>query len=185
MLTVREKLAVQIYEAAHIQGEFKLRSGANSNEYFDKYLFESNPVLLREIAESLQDLLPSNADALAGLEMGGIPIATVLSQITGLPTLFIRKQAKEYGTCKLAEGGAIAGRNLVIVEDVITSGGQIRMSAQQLRALGANIVRVIGVIDRESGGSHNLAQDKLELCALFTMTELKKAAQRKLESGDQ
>ena len=71
-------------------------------------------------------LIPSEVDALAGLEMGGIPLATMLSQLTGLPTLFVRKEAKTYGTCKLAEGGEYNGRKLLVVEDVVTSGGQIR-----------------------------------------------------------
>src|SRR5207249_4083761 len=110
------------------------------------------------------------------LEMGGIPIATVLSQITGIPALFVRKKAKEYGTCKLAEGGEVAGRRLVIIEDVVTSGGQILESARALRELGARIVGVLCVIDRESGGAEKLAADGLELHPLFTMSELKKAA---------
>jgi sugar phosphate isomerase/epimerase len=76
--------------------------------------------------------VPPDVDALAGLEMGGIPLATMLSQETGLPTLFVRKEAKKYGTCKLAEGGEIKGRRLTIVEDVVTSGGQILLSAKEL-----------------------------------------------------
>jgi len=118
-----DSLARRIYNTAHITGEFTLRSGAKSNEYFDKYLFEADPKLLKDIAQALVPLVPSGIDALAGLEMGGIPIATMLSQFTGLPVLFVRKKAKDYGTCKIAEGGAVAGRKLLIVEDVVTSGG--------------------------------------------------------------
>jgi orotate phosphoribosyltransferase len=147
-----------------------------SEEYFDKYLFEADPFLLLEIAQAMCELIPEDVDALAGLEMGGIPIATILSQLTGLPVLFVRKTAKEYGTCKLAEGGEVAGRTLVIIEDVVTSGGQIRESAKALRELGANIVRVVCVIDRESGGVENLALDGLALYSLFTMMELKRAS---------
>ena len=100
----------------------------------------------------------------------------MLSQLTGLPTRFVRKQAKPYGTCKLVEGGAIADRKLVIIEDVVQSGGQIRESAQALRAAGATIVQVLCVIDREAGGATNLSEDQLELGALFTMTELQRIA---------
>src|SRR5207302_1019973 len=88
----RAALARKIFTTSNLKGRFRLRSGAVSDEYFDKYLFESDPVLLREIAEAMRAAIPSDTDALAGLEMGGIPIATVLSQITGLPTLFVRKQ---------------------------------------------------------------------------------------------
>jgi len=110
-------LVRRVYETSHIEGHLVLRSGRTSNEYFDKYLFEADPVLLKSIAENMVGLIPSGCDALAGLEMGGIPIVTMLSQLTGLPALFVRKKAKEYGTCKLAEGGEVAGKRLAVVED--------------------------------------------------------------------
>src|ERR1035438_5016047 len=113
-------IARRIYDTAHITGDFTLRSGAKSHEYFDKYLFEADPKLLKDIAEAIAPLIPPGIDALAGLEMGGIPIATMLSQLTGLPVLFVRKKAKDYGTCKIAEGGRVRGRKLLIVEDVVT-----------------------------------------------------------------
>ena len=173
-----KELARQIYNTARITGEFLLRSGATSHQYFDKYLFEANPVLLKQIAEAMAPNLPNgHIDVLAGLEMGGIPIVTMLSQTTGLPGLFVRKKAKEYGTCKLAEGGEINGRKLVIIEDVVTSGGQIRLSAADLRERGAIIDTVLCVIDREAGGKEKLAEDGLELRPLFTMSQLEAAAQ--------
>jgi orotate phosphoribosyltransferase len=168
-------LAKRIYDTAHITGEFTLRSGAKSNEYFDKYLFEADPELLRHIAEAMVRLVPPNIDALAGLEMGGIPIATMLSQLTGLPVLFVRKKPKEYGTCKIAEGGQVRGRRLLIVEDVVTSGGAILDAARALREEGAVLSAVVCVIDRESGGSAHLAKSDLILTPLFTMSELKQA----------
>ena len=172
MLT-REELATQIYETSHLTGEFLLRSGVVSHEYFDKYLFEADPVLLREIAAAMEPLIADQSyDALAGLEMGGIPLATMLSQATGSPTLFVRKEAKPYGTCKLAEGGEINGRSLIIVEDVVTSGGQIIASARDLRERGAIIDTVICVIDREAGGAQNLEKEGLTLRPLFTMSQL-------------
>lgn len=72
-------LAAEIYKRAHVEGRFRLRSGASSTEYFDKYRFESDPLLLRQISEQLCELLPTGAEALAGLEVGGIPIATCAS----------------------------------------------------------------------------------------------------------
>jgi orotate phosphoribosyltransferase len=165
-------LAHQIARLAYITGTFQLRSGATSSEYFDKYRFEGDPQVLRLIAERLAEHVPEDTEALAGLEMGGIPIATMLSQVTGLPALFIRKKAKDYGTCKFAEGGEVRGRRLLIVEDVVTSGGQIIESARALRDEGAIISNVVCVIDRESGGSDNLVREGLTLRALFAMSEL-------------
>jgi len=168
-------LAKRIYDTAHITGEFTLRSGAKSTEYFDKYLFEADPKLLADIAAAMVKLVPPGIDALAGLEMGGIPIATMLSQLTGLPVLFVRKKAKDYGTCKIAEGGQVRGRKLLIVEDVVTSGGAILDAAKALREEGAELAQVVCVIDRESGGPANLAKSNLALKPLYTMSELKQA----------
>jgi orotate phosphoribosyltransferase len=169
-------LARRVYETAHLTGEFTLRSGQVSNEYFDKYLFEANPVLLRDIAEAMAPMVPAETEVLAGLELGGIPIVTMLSQVTGLPALFVRKEAKAYGTCRLAEGGEVEGRNLVVVEDVVTTGGQVLLSCADLRARGATVDTVLCVIDREAGGPEAFAAEGLALRALLTMSQLKTAA---------
>lgn len=171
----REDLARLITQRSLLQGEFLLRSGATSHEYFDKYLFESDPQLLRAVAEALAPLVPEGVDALAGLELGGVPLAVMLGQVTGLPTLFVRKQAKEYGTRRLAEGGEVEGRRLLIVEDVVTSGGQVVLSTRDLKERGALVSTALCVIDREAGGAAALQAEGVELRALFTMTELKQA----------
>jgi orotate phosphoribosyltransferase len=168
----RRALARAIYECAHLTGTFTLRSGAVSHEYFDKYLFEGDPPLLRSIAEALAPLVPVGTDALAGLELGGVPLATMLSQVTGLPALFVRKEAKPYGTCRLAEGGEVEGRRLTVVEDVVTSGGQVVASCGDLRERGATVKTALCVIDRESGGPKALAAIGVELRPLYCMSEL-------------
>jgi orotate phosphoribosyltransferase len=168
----RAELASSIYTVSHLTGAFTLRSGVVSHEYFDKYRFESDPGLLLAIAEAMAERLPEGVDALAGLELGGVPLATMLSQVSGLPALFVRKEAKTYGTCKLAEGGELEGRNLLVVEDVVTSGGAVLDAARELRARGGALNQVTCVIDRESGGRENLAEVGLTLDALFSMTEL-------------
>lgn len=170
----RDALARTIYERSHLTGEFRLRSGVVSDEYFDKYLFESDPALLTSIGEALVPLLPPGIEALAGLELGGVPLATMLSQLTGLPALFVRKEAKTYGTGRLAEGGDVDGRRLTVIEDVVTSGGQVVASCGDLRERGAIVEHVVCVIDRESGGAKSLAEIDVELRALFTMSELQR-----------
>ena len=91
---------------SHLTGEFVLRSGVVSNEYFDKYRFEADPALLRDDRRARWcRSCPTAPTRSPGLELGGVPIATVLSQLTGIPALFVRKEAKTYGTCQLAEGG--------------------------------------------------------------------------------
>ncbi|MBC7371492.1 MAG: orotate phosphoribosyltransferase [Bdellovibrionaceae bacterium] len=168
----KKTLAKKIYEVAHLTGEFKLRSGQTSHEYFDKYRFEARPELLSEIAQHMKGLIPAGTQALAALEMGGIPIATALSLITGIPCVFVRKEAKAYGTCKFAEGLEIKGLKLCIIEDVITTGGQVLLSTADLRSMDATITDVLCVIDR-GGGEEKLKTAGLKMHALFNMADLK------------
>src|SRR5882757_5635131 len=139
MPMTRSELARRIHSASHLTGEFVLRSGRTATEYFDKYRFEADPVLLDAIAEQMAVLVPTDVEVLAGLEMGGIPVVTALGRHTGLPCAFVRKQAKSYGTARLAEGADVVGRRVLVVEDVVTSGGQIVLSTGDLRVLGADV----------------------------------------------
>ena len=120
----------------------------------------------------MRDLVPDGTDLLGGLEMGGIPIATVLSAETGLPALFVRKEAKTYGTCKLAEGPDVAGRRVTLVEDVITTGGAVRDATVKLREYGATVETVVCAIDRSPEGDNPLADVGLEVRSVLTKAEL-------------
>lgn len=174
----RHELGKKIYDTAHITGEFLLRSGLISTEYFDKYKFESKPALLKEIAEQMSTLIPENTEMFAGLEMGGIPLSTALSMKTGINSVFVRKKAKEYGTRKLAEGVDFKGKKVTVIEDVVTTGGQIIESVKELRALGAEIENVMCVIIRNSLAHEKLAAIDLKLIPLFTMEELKAISEK-------
>lgn len=168
----KAELGRRIYEVAHLTGEFTLRSGVTTDHYFDKYRFEADPVLLDAVAEAMVPLVPAGTEVLAGLEMGGIPVVTALGRHTGLPCAFVRKEAKTYGTCRLAEGAEIAGRRVLVVEDVVTSGGQIVLSTQELRALGADVREALCVIDREQGGAEALKEIDLGLISLLKAADL-------------
>jgi orotate phosphoribosyltransferase len=168
-------LARRVYESAHLEGEFVLRSGAVSNEYFDKYRFEADPLLLHDIAAALIPLLPDGTEVLCGLELGGVPIVTVVSQLSGLPARFVRKKAKEYGTREISEGGPVEGRRVCLIEDVITSGGAVIDATNALRDAGAKVEDVVCVIDREAGGREKLADIGIDVRSLFTKTDLEAA----------
>jgi orotate phosphoribosyltransferase len=169
----RRQLAAALFSRSHLTGEFLLRSGRISNEYFDKYRFESDPQLLRAIAQALAPTLPPDTEILAGLELGGVPLAVMLGQVTGLPTAFVRKAAKPYGTRRVAEGSEVDGARVVVIEDVVTSGGQVIASTEDLRGLGAIVEHALCVIDREAGGADALAEAGVVLRPLYTMSELK------------
>jgi orotate phosphoribosyltransferase len=173
-----DSLARDVNDRCRLTGEFTLRSGQQATEYFDKYLFESDPRLLSRVVDALIPLLPDDTELLGGLELGGVPIATVLSGRTGLPVLFVRKRAKEYGTCKLAEGPDVTGRRVTLVEDVITTGGAVRDAARALREAGAVVDVVVCAIDRSPEGEQPLGDAGLAVRAVLTKAELDAVAVR-------
>ena len=166
------ELARDIDRVCRLEGEFVVRSGSVVPEYFDKYLFESDPRLLHRVVQQMRDLLPADTELLGGLELGGIPIATMVSSRTGLPALFVRKKAKEYGTCKLAEGPDVAGRRVTLIEDVITTGGAVRDATRALREGGAIVEVVVCAIDRSPAGQNPLADVGLEVRSILTKADL-------------
>ena len=167
-----DALASEIRRVSRLTGHFVLRSGRTATEYFDKYQFEADPALLDRLAQRMAALVPAGTEVLAGLELGGIAVVVALGRHTGLPCAFVRKAAKSYGTTRLAEGADVAGRRVVVVEDVVTSGGQVAISTRQLRELGARVDTALCVIDREEGGAEALAQDGIRLRSLLTRTQL-------------
>ncbi len=172
-MSAKAELEKKIRETCTIYGDFLLSSGTRSPVYFDKYLFESDPILLDSICRELVPNLKSRItefDYIAGLETGGIPIATIISHLTCIPTLFIRKKAKTYGTCYQFEGGNVVDRRLLVVEDVITSGGQAFESCEKLEKAGAIVHEVCCVILRSNSGKQ-LIESKYRFSPLFNFTE--------------
>ena len=145
---------------------FTLRSGQVSHEYFDKYLFETDPALLARVAGEMVALVPDDTELLGGLELGGIPIADRAEQRhRACRPLFVRKKAKEYGTCKLAEGPDVAGRRVTLVEDVITTGGAVRDATRALRERGAVVDVVVCAIDRSPAAARTRSPTSASRCA--------------------
>ncbi|MFN8944926.1 MAG: orotate phosphoribosyltransferase [Pseudobdellovibrionaceae bacterium] len=171
---MKEQLAKKLFDVSFREGDFKLRSGQRSSFYFDKYQFESNPQLLKEIILCWLELGLPEYDVLAGLELGGVPLATALSLQSNKPISFIRKKAKEYGTCLISEGAILRSKNVLVVEDVITTGGQVFESVNELRSSGAIVENVICVIDRGENTQELFKRNNLKLMALFKMDELMK-----------
>jgi orotate phosphoribosyltransferase len=146
----RDKKAIvrRVAEASTLRGEFVLRSGKVASTYFDKYQFEAQPLLLDPISRWMAGLLEPDVELLAGLELGGVPLATAISLRTGIPTVFVRKEAKSYGTCKAIEGPSVKGKRVTIIEDVVTTGGAILEAVEKLRSAGAHVNLVVCAIWR-------------------------------------
>ena len=125
----KETLAKKIADTAVLHGDFTLRSGRKSTWYIDKYLFTTQPDILRALGEMFANKIPSSTTLLAGAELGGIPLVTTAALASGLPCIFIRNQKKKYGTSRQLEGKLSGDDNVVIVEDIATTGGQVLEAA--------------------------------------------------------
>jgi orotate phosphoribosyltransferase len=168
----REELGREIVRVAYLEGDFILSSGRRSRYYLDKYLFETRPELLRGIARELASLMPPGVDRIAGPELGAVALAAAVSLETGIPFVIARREAKDYGTSKPIEGTFEAGERVVVVEDVITTGAQAIKAAERLRAAGAEVVGILGVIDREEGGRAAINAAGFEFTPLFMKASL-------------
>ena len=165
-------LGRDLVDAAVLRGSFVLRSGATSSYYIDKYLFTTRPEILRRLAAELAERLPAGTQRVAGPVLGAVPLASAVSLQTGLPSVIVRTEKKDYGTSKDIEGTLEAGDRVTVVEDVVTTGGAALESVTRLREAGAEVLAVLAVVDREQGGAAAFAQANVPYQALFTRTEL-------------
>ncbi len=151
-------------------GEFELSHGGTSNYYVDKYLFETDPHCLRLVAEAFAARV--GEAKLAGVALGAVPLVAATSTVNGNDYVIVRKQAKDYGTGNRIEGRLDSGEELVVLEDIATTGQSAIDAVEALREAGATVNRVLVVVDREEGASENLADHGVELEALLTASGL-------------
>jgi orotate phosphoribosyltransferase len=151
-------------------GEFELSHGGTSEYYVDKYRFETDPDCLRAIATAFADRLDD--ERLAGVALGGVPLAAATAVEADVPYVIARKQAKEYGTANRIEGSLDEGEEVVVVEDIATTGQSAVDAVQALRDAGATVNRALLVVDREEGGRELLAEHGVQMEALATASDL-------------
>lgn len=174
----RESLGKLLLEAAYLEGDFLLRSGKRSRYYLDKYLFETDPRVLRGIVHELSMMIRNQLatgqeyQRLAAPELGGVVLGAGLSLELGLPLLLVRKLSKEYGTGKRIEGRYVKGEEVALIEDIVTSAGAAIMAAEGLREAGVTVKDLYCVVDREEGGAEAAAAAGLVLRPLFTSSGL-------------
>ncbi|WP_299237429.1 orotate phosphoribosyltransferase [Natronomonas sp.] len=151
-------------------GEFELSHGGTSEYYVDKYVFETNPRCLRLIAAAFADEVGETT--LAGVALGAVPLVAATAVETDTPYLIVRKDQKEYGTGNRIEGEFDPGEEVVVLEDVATTGRSALDAVEALREAGATVERVVVVVNREEGARDTLAEHDVELDALVTASEL-------------
>lgn len=151
-------------------GEFELSHGGTSSYYVDKYRFETDPEALAPIAGAFADLVGDRQ--LAGVALGAVPLVTATALRTGRPYVIVRKAAKEYGTANRVEGELDPDTEVVVLEDVATTGTSALEAVEALREAGATVEEVLVVVDREEGATERLADAGVTLRALLTASEL-------------
>jgi orotate phosphoribosyltransferase len=153
---VNDDLVGRMLAASELHGDFVLSSGARSSVYFDKFRFLTDPVLLREVGKAVADLLPAGVTTLGAPEGAAMLLVAAVALETGLPMTVVRKEAKTYGTRSQVEGPLEPGARVALLEDVSTTGHQVRRAADVLRDAGATIDVIVLAIDR--GGADHLRE---------------------------
>lgn len=164
MPAMPDDLVRRLVEVSELHGDFVLSSGRRSTVYFDKFLFLTRPDLLRELAHAVTELLPDGTDHLAAPEGAATLLVAAVSLETGLPVAVVRKEPKRYGTMSQVEGYAPPGARVCLIEDVSTTGDQVRRAAEALAGAGAVVERIVLAIDR--GGAEFLRSAGYEVAAV-------------------
>jgi orotate phosphoribosyltransferase len=170
--TELRELSRQLVKASYLKGDFVLRSGRRSNRYFDKFLFETDPTLLRNLGKHLAHLVPKETQRLAAPELGAVLLGGAVSMEAGLPLVLVRKEPKGYGTSKQIEGRFEPGDRVTVIEDVVTTGGDSLRSAQVLRDAGIEVIHLVVVLDRGEGGEDNIQAAGIPYSPLFRIADL-------------
>jgi orotate phosphoribosyltransferase len=166
-------IATTIKEAGTVKkGKFKLSNGALTDYYIDKYVFETQPEVLSEIADRIAGrIADADIDVIAGPELGAVPLVTAVSLRAGVPCAYIRKGKKHYGTQARVEGTIEKGSRVAIVEDVTTTGNTIIETADLIEEVGGVPERLIVVVDRNEGAAENIRENGYELDYLVRVGE--------------
>jgi len=165
-------LAKKIAEVSLLHGDFTLRSGRKSKYYLDKYRFETQPAILIELGKMFAEHVTTDVDRIAGPELGAVPLAAAAAMASGKPAIFIRNQKKEYGSNKQIEGVFNPGETVLLIEDIMTTGGQVVEAAKTIEAAGLKVKKIVGVIDRLEGARENIEAAGYIFESLFTTRDL-------------
>jgi orotate phosphoribosyltransferase len=168
----RQELAKRIKEAAYLEGDFILRSGKRSKYYLDKYLFETQPDILKALGVEFAKYVTNDVTLIAGAELGGVALAAATAMQTGKKWIIIRNSKKDYGTGKMVEGTLNKNDVVLLVEDIATTGGQVLEAAKIITESGAKVKKIVAVIDRKQGASENITSAGYKFESILTKDDL-------------
>jgi orotate phosphoribosyltransferase len=166
------ELARDVVAAAWLEGDFVLSSGRRSRYYLDKFLFETQPGILRRVGRHLGQLVPAGTTRLAAPELGAVLLGAAVSLELDLPLVLVRKEPKQHGTQRAIEGVLEPGDRVTVIEDVLTTGGEAIRAIEKVRAAGATVIGLAAVLDREEGAAQALHGLGVPFTPLFKMSDL-------------
>ncbi|BAZ08057.1 orotate phosphoribosyltransferase [Calothrix sp. NIES-3974] len=175
---LRSQLLDLICQQAYQEGDFTLSSGQSSKYYINCKLVTLNPFGALAVGRIILDLLPPQTDAVAGLTLGADPIVSAVSVVSAyenrpISALIIRKEAKGHGTQAYIEGPILApGANIVVLEDVVTTGQSAMKAVTRLRDAGYTVHQVISLVDRKQGGAEFYQSQGLEFTAIYPIEDI-------------
>ena len=155
-----------------LKGDFTLSSGKKSDYYINMKKAITDPEILSTISKLITELIADDdIDKVAGPALGAVPIATAVSLESNIPLLMIRKEKKGYGTSKLIEGELNEGDNVIVVEDVSTTGGSLLKAIKAIQDNGGNVKRAFVVVDRQEGAIEAFKKEGIDLEHLISVNE--------------
>ena len=168
----KQELAKRVKETSYLEGDFTLRSGKKSKYYMDKYLFETQPDILKALGEEFAKHATDDVTLIAGAELGGVALAAATAMATGKKWIIVRNSKKDYGTSKMVEGVLKADDVVLLVEDIATTGGQVLEAAKMIAEAGAKVKKIVAVIDRKQGAGENIAAAGYKFESILTKEDL-------------
>ena len=177
---LRDRLLDLLCEFAYKEGDFVLSSGQQSSYYINCKPVTLHPEGALATGKLLLSMLSADVNAVAGLTLGADPMVTAVSVVSALgdrpiPALIVRKEAKGHGTMAYIEGPTLSeGANVVVLEDVVTTGKSAMQAVERLRGAGYKVDRILSLIDREQGGAEFYRSVGLEFETVFTIKDLQK-----------
>ena len=168
----KAQLTKRVKETSYLEGDFVLRSGKRSKYYMDKYLFETQPDILKALGKEFCKYLTPDITLIAGAELGGVALAAATAMEANKPWIIVRNSKKDYGTSKLVEGTLKKGDVVLFVEDIATTGGQVLEAAKVIAEAGATVKKIVAVIDRRQGARENIEKAGYTFESILTKDDL-------------
>ncbi|KUO80141.1 MAG: orotate phosphoribosyltransferase [Vulcanisaeta sp. JCHS_4] len=168
------ELVLSLYEVGAIKfGKFRLTSGLESPIYIDLRVAISHPSIYKQLVNAMVNLLNNrDVDLIAGIETAGIPWASMVAYELGKGLVYVKKETKEHGTSRLVEGDLKPGVKIIVIDDVITTGGSIVRAIRILRGQGGSVVAAAAFVDREQGGLEVIRREGVDAVALLSITSI-------------